>query len=113
MEKINFKKLFKKQPDSMALNTATPWPGKVERDWRILVYCFAIGLASLSVFAWKIYLSDQIAGGYFVPEASSSNISVKVLDEKKLKADLLIMQGKQGDFVKLKTNPPKVVDPAL
>ena len=113
MKNINLQNIFKKQPTVVLSNGVISWPGKMFRDWKIMVYVFAIGLAILSFFAWKIYLSDQIAGGYFSPEDVSGTASVKILDTKKLNADLLIMQAKKDAYTRLKTNPVKVVDPAI
>jgi hypothetical protein len=112
MKKINLQNIFKKQSKEFPFDDVS-WPGKMVRDWKIMVYVFAIGLSILSFFAWKIYLSDQIAGGYFNPENGSDTTSVKILDTKKLSADLLIMQDKKAAYTRLKTNPIKVVDPAL
>lgn len=113
MKNINLQNFFKKQSVIVSSGRNTSWPGNMARDWKIMVYVFAIGLSILSFFAWKIYLSDQIAGGYFSPENGSDMASIKTLDTKKLNADLLIMQNKKAVYTRLKTNPVKVVDPAL
>lgn len=113
MKNLNFNKIFIKQASLPPKGKVGYWPGNIERDWRILVYFFAVGLLLISFFALKIYLSDQIAGGYLNSETTSSGVSTKVLNQKKLQADLLIMQTKKEAFVKLKTYPPKIVDPAL
>ena len=83
------------------------------RDWKIGVLAFAVGLVLLSVFAWRIFLSDQIAGGYLAPQVTSLDSSIKSLDQKKLQVDILLLETKQADYLKLKANPPKVIDPSL
>lgn len=113
MKNINLQDLFKKKTENTELKVVTAWPGNAQKHWKIMVSVFALGLAILSVLALKIYLSDQIAGGYFGSEASVTNASVKKMDVKKLKADLLIMQKKQTTYQNLKANPPKLVDPAI
>ena len=86
---------------------------KAIRDWKIIVSVFAIILISLSIFAWRIDLSNQIAGGYFMQEVTMTDPLLKTLDKKKLDAGLLILKTKEAEFLKLKANRPKSVDPSL
>ena len=117
MKKINFnidfKSLFKKKPETVDFEGTAAWPVHFMRDWKILVLVFAVGLISLSAFSWQIYLSDKIAGGYLAPAMESSDVLIKTIDQKRLRADLLILQTKQSDYLKLKANQPKLVDPSL
>jgi hypothetical protein len=83
------------------------------RDWKILVLVFAIVLISLSLFAWKIYLSDSIAGGYLAPVIEPSDTITKIVDKKRLEADILLLETKQAEYLKLKANQPRMVDPSL
>jgi hypothetical protein len=83
------------------------------RDWKIMVICFAIGLIILSFFAWRIYLSNKIAGGYLAPTIESSSQITKTVDKKRLDADILILENKQNNYLKLKSSTTKLIDPSL
>jgi hypothetical protein len=83
------------------------------RDWKIVVLIFAIGLISLSLFAWRIYLSNKIAGGYLEPVTEPSGSSLKMIDLKKLQADLLQLETKQADYLKAKAKQNSLIDPSL
>lgn len=78
-----------------------------------MVLCFAVGLIFLSFFAWRIYLSNEIAGGYLTPAVEISSQTIKTIDKKKLEADILIWENKQADYLMLKSKPNKLIDPAL
>jgi hypothetical protein len=86
---------------------------KIIRDWKIIISVFGVGLISLSVFGWWIYLSDKIAGGYLTPKVETSEMLIKTLDEKRLKSSLLILETKQADFLRLKEISSKLADPSL
>ncbi|MFA7252854.1 MAG: hypothetical protein WC027_03285 [Candidatus Paceibacterota bacterium] len=103
MKKLNFEKVFKniKQPTR-----------SIERDWKIMVLIFAVGLISLSIFAWQIYLSDKIGGGYLSPTITAPETNTKTVDKKRLQADIMIFETRADEYQKLKTSP-KVVDPSL
>ena len=76
------------------------------RDWKIVLAVFTLGLIALSVFAWQIYLSSQIGGGYFGTAASPTDAPVQLIDQKKLQADLILLQNHKASLV-------KTVDPSL
>lgn len=101
------KKTIKNIPRSVA------WPLHAVRDWRIIVLVFAVGLISLSFFAWRIYLSNKIAGGYLSPGIEVSDMNVKTIDKKRLETDLLILETRQADYLKLKSTQIKLLDPSL
>jgi len=113
MKKINIKFLFRKKNKIGNLDEVGAWPVNYLRDWEIMVLAFAVGLIALSIFSWRIYLGNKIAGGYFVPEINSADVSTKIVDLSRLKKDLSILDSKQEQFIKLKTNQPKLVDPSL
>lgn len=83
------------------------------RDWKIIVLVFAGGLVLLSVFAWQIYLSNQIAGGFLSLTEEVPAVPIRTISEKRLRADLEILQNRQTDFSKNKNNPVKLIDPVL
>jgi hypothetical protein len=83
------------------------------RDWKIIVLFFALILFALSFFAWQIYLSNQIAGGYLAPEIETSDTIIKTIDQKRLQADLLLLENRQTEYLKLKADRLKLVDPAI
>ena len=113
MKIADFKNLIIKKRQISNIGNSAAWPITFIRDWKIIVLAFAIGLISLSAFAWQIYLSDQIAGGYLAPSVENMSLSVKTVDIKKLNADLLMLQTRQADYLKSKANPVKMVDPSL
>ena len=117
MKKINFnlnlKNLFKKKVKAADLDSAAAWPVHFMRDWKIGVITFAVGLILLSAFAWQVYLSDKIGGGYLAPEPTPAETAAKTIDKSKLQADLLGLQTKQAAGLKLETSQPKLVDPSL
>jgi hypothetical protein len=107
MIKINFKNLFKKKVNVPEAMPSVAWPLYYVRDWRIAVLVFAVGMISLTIFSWQIYLSDKIAGGYFEPKTEFSTISVKTINEKKLKEDISLLESRQADFIILQTKGSK------
>jgi hypothetical protein len=76
------------------------------RDWKIMISLFALGLVLLSLFAWNVYLSSQIGGGYFTKDKSQENISVKMIDQNKLQSDLLLLENRPAAV-------SRVIDPSL
>ncbi len=113
MKKINLKNLFKNKNKLIDFKPVKVWPFPFAHDWKIIVLIFALVLISLSLFAWKIYLSDKIAAGYLEPDIESSNLIIKTIDQKRLEKALLILETKQSDYLKLKNSQTKLVDPAL
>ena len=65
------------------------------------------------VFSWQIYLSNEIAGGYLSSDVVPTESLAKAIDQKKLDADILILQTKQAEFLKIKANRMKMIDPSL
>lgn len=113
MKKINFKKLFKKEVSAEDLGSSSAWPINYVRDWKLMVYSFAAGLILVSFFAWQIYLSNQIGGGYLNINIGTTDSYVKVVDKKRLQADLDQVAQKEIDFLKYKASQSKPLDPAL
>jgi hypothetical protein len=113
MKNINLNNLFKRKVKKEDYNNPAVHSMRYIRDWKILVIIFALGLAVLSFFAWRIYLSNQIAAGYLKPIIEENSYSNKIIDIKKLKANILIMENKQTEFLQNKANQLKIVDPAL
>jgi hypothetical protein len=113
MKNINLKSLFKKDAKKMLAGLSLAWPVHFVRDWRIIVICFALGLALLSALAWRVYLSNKIAAGFIGSKIENSEIIIKTVDKKRLEADLLILESKQTDYLKQKANQQKMVDPSL
>lgn len=113
MKKIDFKKFFGRKSNTIIVGPALAWPINFIRDWKMVVLVFAVGLASLSIFSWKIYLSNQIAGGYLASEAVLSDTIIKTIDQKKLSNNLLILETRGADYLKAKSADLKSVDPAI
>jgi len=113
MKKINLKDVFHKKEKVIDFGTSMAWPVNFLRDWKIIVLVFAIGLLLLSAFAWKIYLSNRIGGGYLAGTAKPADIFVKTMGKGELQTDLLILENKQYNYLKLKASSIKLVDPSL
>jgi len=112
MKNINIKKLLKKYYRRPVFEAPMFRLNLVERDWKIMVLVFAFGLISLSIFAWQIYLSDKIGGGYLSSTITSTETNTKTLDKVRLQADILIFENRADEYLRLK-NSSKVVDPSL
>lgn len=110
---MDLKDLFSGKFKAESSSVPNSHPINFARDWKIIVLIFIVGLISLSSFAWEIYLSDQIAGGYLISSEEPFSVSVKMIDEKRLKADLLILDTRQADYLKLKMSQTKISDPSL
>jgi len=113
MTNFDFKKLFKLRGKVVAPGPSLAWPVNFVRDWKFVVLAFAIILILLSLFAWQIYLSDQIAGGYLAPTLSTSTVSIKTIDQKRLTENLSILKQRDDILLNIKTTRPKMVDPAI
>ncbi len=113
MKKIHWQNLFKKKIKTNDLKSAGRGMVNYVRDWKIIVITFAIGLLVLSFFSWRVYLSNQIAGGYLSPEVDTTTAVTKTIDQKRLQDVIDILENKQIDFLNLKTNPQKLVDPSI
>jgi hypothetical protein len=113
MKNIDLKNIFKKREEKVTAGPAMAYPVHFVRDWKIMVLCFAVGFIALSIFSWQIYLSNEIAGGYLSSEAVSTEPTTKPIDQKKLKANILIMETRQAEFLKIKANRSKLIDPSL
>jgi hypothetical protein len=113
MKNIDLKNIFRRKNKKIDQGHSLAWPIYYIRDWKIMVLCFAVGLVLLSLFAWKIYLSNQIAGGYLAPVIESSSAKTRTVDIKKLEASLLILEDQQAEYLKFKSNRNKLIDPGL
>jgi hypothetical protein len=113
MKNFDLKDLFKRKVKSPIPERRVIVGSRFARDWKVIVVCFAIGLISLSLFAWRIYLSNRIAAGYLAPTIESPDTYIKTIDQKRLDADILLLENKQVEFLKLKAAAPKLIDPSL
>ena len=114
MKKINFKKIFRGKSSAPGIEPSMAWPINYIRDWKVIVLVFAVGMISLSLFGWNIYLSNQIAGGYLAPEDVSTDVlPAKIIKLSKLQADITLLETKQSDYLKLKGSQVKLSDPSL
>lgn len=113
MKNIDLKNIFKKKEEESNIGPVMAYPVHFVRDWKIMVLCFATGFIVLSIFSWKIYLSNEIAGGYLSTEAISTEPTTKPINQEKLKADILIMERRQAEFLNIKANRSKLIDPSL
>ena len=113
MKKINLQNIFGSQEKKIEGGSVWAMPVHFVRDWKIMVSIFAGGLILLSLFAWRIYLSNRIAGGYLTPSTESNDLSLKTIDQKRLEADLLLLENKQTEFLKTKASGLKPIDPSL
>lgn len=109
MKNINFSFIKKEK----SLEPAMAYPVSYIRDWKVMVLCFAVGLIALSIFSWRIYLSNRIAGGYLSTEAPAFDMVSKNIDQKKLRTDTILLETRQTDFNKIKSGYVKLVDPSL
>lgn len=85
----------------------------MDRDWKIIISLFAIFWCIVSAFAWQVYLSDKIGGGYFDVELLESDVPTQTIDKNKLHNDLLILEKSQAEFTRLKSGQGKMIDPSL
>ncbi len=76
------------------------------RDWRIILGIFLVGLIIISFLAWKVYLSSQIADGYFSEYISENTTNVKDVNLKKLQISLSVLKSRGDGLI-------KVIDPSL
>jgi hypothetical protein len=113
MRNINLQNILRKKPKLTDGESSMAWPVHFIRDWKIVVCIFAAGLVSLTIFSWQIYLSDKIAGGYLAPNIETSDSITKTIDEKRLQTDIIILETKQTDYLKLKEARVKLTDPSL
>lgn len=113
MKNFDLKDLFKKKIKPATAGASLAFPVNFVRDWRIIVVAFAVVLIALSAFAWQIYLSDQIAGGYLTSPLDTFVPISKTIDKKKIQTVISTMEEKEKNLTDLKTNRPKQIDPAL
>jgi hypothetical protein len=86
---------------------------KPERDWKIIIVLFGLGLLVLSVFAWQIYLSDHIGGGYLAVEVPPADVSARTIDPKRLHTTTTLLETRQADFGSGKIGRARPIDPSL
>ena len=113
MKDIHFKNFFGSKKNKIVVGPALAWPINFIRDWKMVVLIFAVGLVLLSLFAWNIYLSDKLAGGYLASEVVPADTIIKTIDQKKLNNNLLILETRRADYLKTKSAGLKLVDPAI
>jgi hypothetical protein len=113
MKNFDFKRFFKLRKKASPPGPSLAWPINFVRDWKFIVLIFVIVLISLSLFAWQIYLSEEIAGGYLTSTLSTSTVSIKTINQKRLETDLSILEERDNILLNIKTTRPKMVDPAL
>jgi len=113
MKKINFSKIFRKKIKNSNFDSSAAWPVHQIRDWKIIILIFAVCLVALSGFSWRIYLSDKIAGGFLNLEEEYSDSPIKTINQKRLRTDIVLMEEKEANFLELKSNPSKLVDPSI
>lgn len=89
------------------------WPIHANRDWKIIVLIFATGLIVLSLFAWRIYLSEKIGGGFLAQEVPPADALTSTVNNQKLEAGLIILETRQADFLKIKADQTKLIDPSI
>jgi hypothetical protein len=112
MKKITFKKFFRRHPKSVKTEAAVYSNRSYVRDWKIIVCVFTVIMFLISFYAWKIYLSNEIGGGYLASEPITEPTAAKTIDLKKLQSALLLFEARQADFQKIKDGP-RIVDPSL
>lgn len=76
------------------------------RDWKIVITIFAVFWAIISALAWQVYLSDKMGGGYFKLDLPVAEEKTRVIDEKRLQRDILLLE-------KVAAPTLKVIDPSL
>jgi len=82
------------------------------RDWTIIVLFFAIAFILISLFSWKIYLSDKIGGGYLNSNFEITSPSFRTVDKKRLQGVISIMEEKQKSFLEIKNFSSRLIDPS-
>lgn len=112
MRKADLKKFFTLQKPKKEFGRPVAVTMPFMRDWKIIVCVFAVGMISLSLLAWQIYLSDKLGGGYLSEEIDSQSATVRTVDKKRLETNILLFEARQADFDQLKTSP-HVFDPSI
>jgi hypothetical protein len=111
MKNINLNNLFQHHKKlTNKVSEEIPY-ARVLRDWRISTLTFAVILIVLSLLAWQVYLSREIGGGYLNVENTSSDLLVKIVDEKRLEATISRMKERESAFLKIKSDRTKLGDP--
>jgi hypothetical protein len=82
------------------------------RDWRIIVWSFALVLIVISGFSWRIYLSEKIGGGYFTKSVETTESATREIDIKRLKKAVTISEKRDQAFRELKNNLLRPLDPS-
>jgi hypothetical protein len=113
MKNLDLKNLFKKKVSPVSSESTPVYSVNFARDWKIIMVIFAIALAAVSAGAWKIYLSNQIAGGYFNSPVDTFVPISKTIDKKRIQDAISILEKKEANLVDLKATRPKQIDPAL
>ena len=103
--KLGFKKIASSKGTDPFKMDITPY-----RDWRILVAAFSLGL--IGSLGFNIYMSLEISGDGFTSEGIAATTVVK-FNEEGLKKAITIIDEKEAQFEKVKTEGITVVDPSL
>lgn len=112
MKKNNLKNLFQKDK-KIVKKISNPFSyERVFHDWRILTLSFGVLLVIFSFFAWKIYLSLEVGGGYIKVENSNSDILIKIIDEKRLEKSIYTIKERESNFLKIESEPTELTNPA-
>jgi hypothetical protein len=106
MKNFYIKKIFKKTKDKKQFEI-------VLQNWRCLTLTFSVILIVLSLFAWKIYLSNQIGGGYLKIKDNNPSPSIKTIDLIKINKTIDTLKQRDAYFFDIKNKPTKLVDPNL
>ncbi len=111
MKNINLKSLFYTENKNTDELKNRKFYTIVLCDWKRLILGFAFVLIILSLFAWKIYLSNQIGGGFLKIPKDYPNAAVRTIDLKKIENTVDILKQRESDFLKIKSERTKLSDP--
>lgn len=104
---------FLKRNYETGLEKSAVVPARQLIDWQIILFIFVAGLILLAFFAWQIFLSNNIGGVFLNFEEETAAPSVKIIDESRLHAGILILEKKQIDLLKSKAEHSQLIDPSL
>ena len=86
---------------------------KPRRDWEIIVSVFALAFVVITFFAWRVYLSNQIGGGYFGGEKVSDDSYIRVIDRGRLEKCIETIKERTLEYEKFKNRPSSIVGPSI
>lgn len=88
-------------------------PFSLSNFWRVTMITFTLVNLAISVFAWHVYVGNDIGGGLVSQPVVEGDTYVKVVDKNKLTKDLKIYSDVSKAFDNLKNQDIKIVDPSL